>query len=471
MAAHRYWRINCSGSIAGDHISLGELEFRESVGGAQAATGGTALSGGDYSSSYLPAEAFNGVYSTFNSDGWVALLAQSGWVGYDWGSGNSADIIEVAIWPRGGNHDEAPLNFNVEYSDNGTDWSVLWAVADATYSADTLQVFSVEITTSGELASTEAGSDSASFAGLTVHRTGTMAATESGSDTAYLTDESITFGAMAVAETGADTAALSGCPIIGVAIAASETGSDTTTAFAIATTATNANFVFSLPPIAVAIEAKGVNCDLIVSLPEIEFLGETSSPAWLDFTLPVPQVLLGSGSSLALEIPFQDFVLTAVSGATCSLDLDLPPLVFDAQTGAALAFDLAVIEAALSGTTGLAADLHLNFPALEVLLEGTVGQLAQLQISLPPIGVSFTASQQTLGVLLLEIPPLQVLLSGSVGTVASLLATLPVPEILMSSYEDISGSLVVTLPVPKFYLEGAAMARFDDYILSYTRPS
>ena len=143
MGAHRYWRVNCLKSVAGDHISLGELELRTSVGGGQAATGGTAISGGNYSSSYLPAEAFNGIYSTSSSaDGWVALNAQDGWVGYDFGSENTVEIVQIAIWPRYINVDEAPIYIGVEYSDDGSSWEAAWGAANLTYAAVTLNVIS-----------------------------------------------------------------------------------------------------------------------------------------------------------------------------------------------------------------------------------------------------------------------------------------------------------------------------------------
>jgi len=350
-----------------------------------------------------------------------------------------------------------------------TDWGT--DATSSSWCAVTMALRKPAMPTTGDLDATETGADTAAISGLTVHTTGDIDATETGSDTAaiYATSGLYATGTLAATETGSDSASVAVDVVVSGAVAAVEAGSDT--ASMAYTVANAAALVLSLPPFAVAIEARGVNGALVLDLPVIEFFGETSAPAWLAFDLPALEVLLGSGSGLNIEVPFQELAMTAVSGATCSLEYALPAISFDAQTGAALAFDLAVIEAALTGTTGLAADLHLNFPVLEVLLEGTVGQLAQLQISLPPIGVSFTASQQILGVLLLEIPPLQVLLSGSVGTVGSIVFDLPVPEILMSSYEDISGSLVVTLPVPRFYLEGAAMARFDNYILSYTRPS
>ena len=48
MAAHLYWRVRCYESVAGGGTlpGLSELEFRGSVGGADLATGGTAIAVG-----------------------------------------------------------------------------------------------------------------------------------------------------------------------------------------------------------------------------------------------------------------------------------------------------------------------------------------------------------------------------------------------------------------------------------------
>lgn len=142
MSAHRYWRIYCF-DFPDDYCSVGEIEFRTAIDGSQAATGGTAISGGDYSASYPPSMAFNGVYSTTDdTEGWISTNpAATAWLGYDWGVGNSVDILEVAIWPRALKATNCPPSFRVESSDDGINWTTVWVVLSASIVQDTLNQF------------------------------------------------------------------------------------------------------------------------------------------------------------------------------------------------------------------------------------------------------------------------------------------------------------------------------------------
>jgi regulation of enolase protein 1 (concanavalin A-like superfamily) len=144
---HRYWRLACYGSDSGDIVGAGEIEFRTSIGGSQAATGGTAISGDDYSASYLPVEAFDGNYPgpADWSNAWLARSNQNGWVGYDFGSGNDLEIIEVGLWYRGQTYiTELPNHWTLEYSDNGIHWYPSFFVCNPTYEEDELNLFSAD---------------------------------------------------------------------------------------------------------------------------------------------------------------------------------------------------------------------------------------------------------------------------------------------------------------------------------------
>lgn len=78
----------------------------------------------------------------------------------------------------------------------------------------------------GTLAATESGADTASFAGDVIVQ-GALAATESGADTAAFAGDVLVQGTLAATESGSDTAALAGDVLVQGALAATESGSDT----------------------------------------------------------------------------------------------------------------------------------------------------------------------------------------------------------------------------------------------------
>lgn len=80
----------------------------------------------------------------------------------------------------------------------------------------------------GSLAATESGGDTAALAG-DVLIAGTFAATESGADVAAIqgTAQQVSTGSLAATESGADTASIAGTVLVEGALAATESGSDT----------------------------------------------------------------------------------------------------------------------------------------------------------------------------------------------------------------------------------------------------
>lgn len=90
----------------------------------------------------------------------------------------------------------------------------------------------------GTLAATESGSDTAALAGDVLVE-GSLAATESGSDTATFAGVALVSGALAATEAANDSAAVSGVVLVTGALDATETGSDTA-AFASSTPVTTA---------------------------------------------------------------------------------------------------------------------------------------------------------------------------------------------------------------------------------------
>lgn len=137
MGAHRYWR--CANVVCASTpyaLSCGELEFRTSIGGAQAAVGGTAIAASFSNQApfdadpLVAAKAFNGLNSV-TADIYHQNQSPVGpqWIGYDFGS--PVEIVEVAVAYRGDGANQPTQVWrrcDIEVSSNGTDWR-LYSVA------------------------------------------------------------------------------------------------------------------------------------------------------------------------------------------------------------------------------------------------------------------------------------------------------------------------------------------------------
>lgn len=122
MAAHRYWRVYITHVQGGTHWpAVSECVLRDTPGGSQTATGGTAIASGSYSGS--PASnAFDGVSTNI----WSAGGNPPQWLGYDYGVGNSIEIVEIALMSRGDGGswtNDSPTRGSVQYSDDGSTWT------------------------------------------------------------------------------------------------------------------------------------------------------------------------------------------------------------------------------------------------------------------------------------------------------------------------------------------------------------
>jgi hypothetical protein len=124
---HRYWRVNLD--MSGSPVFT-EMQFRTTSGGANVATGGTAMVSGNVFSGSA-SNLFDGSTATtmgFNS-------ATSNWIGYDFGAGNEKAIQEVTLAAGSSGTSQTPGNLLVQYSDNGTDWVTSWAPTPTNWGA------------------------------------------------------------------------------------------------------------------------------------------------------------------------------------------------------------------------------------------------------------------------------------------------------------------------------------------------
>lgn len=142
MAAHAYWRINVTAITGGGGAggtTLGTVEFHTSIGGAQAATGGTAIES-SHIASFVPANAFDTNATSYWASG---VLGAGQYIGYHFAS--AVDIVEVALTVfTGAARTDDPKNFTVDWSDDGSAWTPLMAANDQTWTSGQTKTFSTD---------------------------------------------------------------------------------------------------------------------------------------------------------------------------------------------------------------------------------------------------------------------------------------------------------------------------------------
>lgn len=121
------WRIRTTQTqLANQRQSFAEVEFRLTSGGANQATGGTAISASSYSNLYKPSNAFDSNNSNYVSNGSVVSNAPQ-WIGYIFTEGK--DINEVMIRVRSDEYgaNEGTVSAVVESSYDYLNWVEEWS--------------------------------------------------------------------------------------------------------------------------------------------------------------------------------------------------------------------------------------------------------------------------------------------------------------------------------------------------------
>lgn len=121
---HRYWRIYAYGEFNGSGvaISIAEMQFRSTPGGANLTGSGTPSASGE-SGGTVAANAFDSNNTTYWSH-----EAKTAWLAYDFGVGVSHVIREVVVKTRSDTaNGQLPSVGVIQYSDDGSNWYFAWA--------------------------------------------------------------------------------------------------------------------------------------------------------------------------------------------------------------------------------------------------------------------------------------------------------------------------------------------------------
>jgi hypothetical protein len=127
MSAHRYWRVYITANTgSSSFLDVRELEFRASIGGAdQTGSGaGTAIC-----STADPSFPASSAFDNSNSTTWFTNIGTNHlpqWIGWDFGAGNSKDIVEFSLTCWAWN--ENPRDFLFQYSDDNSTWTTLYTI-------------------------------------------------------------------------------------------------------------------------------------------------------------------------------------------------------------------------------------------------------------------------------------------------------------------------------------------------------
>jgi hypothetical protein len=116
--AHRYWRIYMT-AVNNVQGVLMEVEFRDHYGGADRAVGGTP-SASSANPGFTSSSAFDDNFGTYwNTSG---STAPPHWIAYQFAQ--PIEVVEYSLTACECNADYSPRTWQLQYSDNGTSWSV-----------------------------------------------------------------------------------------------------------------------------------------------------------------------------------------------------------------------------------------------------------------------------------------------------------------------------------------------------------
>ncbi|MBB2915847.1 discoidin domain-containing protein [Cupriavidus alkaliphilus] len=116
MAAHTYWRINVSANNGSANLSIADLSLYVAGAASHASTGGTASA-----STTNGAQSASNGFDQNSATYWQATTS-TGWLQYQYAS--PVDIAVYGVTASSQSTTQAPKAWTLEYSDDGTNWTV-----------------------------------------------------------------------------------------------------------------------------------------------------------------------------------------------------------------------------------------------------------------------------------------------------------------------------------------------------------
>jgi len=137
MATHEYWRLNISAVDGSTLIQIGEMEYHDSIGGANKSTNalGTATA-------HQESTAATNAFDEDNGTGWLSNVIP-GWLRFQFDT--PIDVVEYSIQLlTAGFLDRIPKDWTLGYSDDGSSWTVVDTVTGETgWSSGEIRTFAV----------------------------------------------------------------------------------------------------------------------------------------------------------------------------------------------------------------------------------------------------------------------------------------------------------------------------------------
>ena len=134
--AHKYWRIKFNAFQPSGRCDITELQFRETVGVAETPAGGNAFASEAYNQSGYAAE---NAFDNNTGTNWLSISSYpyDGYLGYEF---VTARIVnQIALTP---NNNGAPVDFDVQCSDDGITWATVWnATTTSDWTNDETRLF------------------------------------------------------------------------------------------------------------------------------------------------------------------------------------------------------------------------------------------------------------------------------------------------------------------------------------------
>ncbi len=137
IGAHRYWRVYFTAGVSA-YTTVSEAQLREYLGGADLTGSGTASADSTYTGAYPASNAFDDDTSTQ----WTSAATYPHWLKYDFGSGNDTAVTEYTLRAKTEHVDDMPTAWQLEYSDDGSTWTVADSRADEVFAPAETKTFS-----------------------------------------------------------------------------------------------------------------------------------------------------------------------------------------------------------------------------------------------------------------------------------------------------------------------------------------